>query len=214
MYSLVIGIILTISSVAIGQNFPAQTPVISNTIESDGGLDDLNPFDPQIEQTLDLYDAEYQSETGFSPFLPLDLDWLSASKSTCYRASCTIWARTVKAEQKMYLYINGDLSDIWSTSTGLRGHGTPDFDKHPNGRIYERYTSRRYPGGDYNGLGNMPYAVFIEGGFAIHGTAKSNWPKLGSPASHGCVRIHPDNAYRFNRLVREHGIKQTWITIE
>lgn len=28
----------------------------------------------------------------------------------------------------------------------------------------------------------------------IHGTREHNWPKLGSPASHGCIRVHPDEA--------------------
>lgn len=25
-------------------------------------------------------------------------------------------------------------------------------------------------------------------------TREHNWPKLGSPASHGCIRVHPDDA--------------------
>jgi len=73
--------------------------------------------------------------------------------------------------------------------------------------------SSKFPGGDYNGLGNMPYAVFVDGGFAIHGTTRGNWPLLGQVASHGCIRVHPDNGFIFNRLVRQHGVKNTWITI-
>jgi hypothetical protein len=51
--------------------------------------------------------------------------------------------------------------------------------------------------------GNMPFAVFIKGGFAVHGTTGgSDWgniSKLGTtPLSHGCVRIHPLNAKAFN----------------
>jgi len=114
----------------------------------------------------------------------------------------------------MYVYINGSLQASWSVSTGMPGYGTPDFDKHPDGRIYDRYTSTKYPGGDWNGLGNMPYAVFIRGGFALHGTPRSNWSKLGRPASHGCIRMHPDNAYWFNRLVRQHGVSNVWITVQ
>lgn len=73
---------------------------------------------------------------------------------------------------------------------------------------------RRIPGGDYNGLGNMPYAVFIRGGYAIHGTVKSNWSKLGTPASKGCIRLHPDNGFIFNRLVRASGVALAWVSVE
>ena len=103
---------------------------------------------------------------------------------------------------------------VWPVSTGINGRNTPNFETHPNGRIYDRYTSKKFPGGDFNGLGNMPYAVFISGGFAIHGTGKGNWPKLGSRASHGCIRLHPDNALIFNRLVRKNGISEVWITVQ
>lgn len=70
------------------------------------------------------------------------------------------------------------------------------------------------PGGDYNGLGNMPYAVFVRGGYAIHGTTKGNWPKLGTPASKGCIRLHPDNGFIFNRLVRAVGVRAAWVSVE
>ena len=90
---------------------------------------------------------------------------------------------------------------------------TPNFDRHPDGRFYDYYDSTKYPGGDYKGLGNMPYAVFIEGGFALHGTPQGNWPWLGRPASHGCVRQHPDDAFRLNRLVRATGVANVWITV-
>ena len=102
----------------------------------------------------------------------------------------------------------------WPTSTGRRFHKTPHFDQHPNGRIYDSYSSNEFPGGDYNGLGNMPYAVFISGGYAIHGTIQSNWHKLGKRASKGCLRLHPENGFIFNRLVRTVGISSTWITVE
>lgn len=73
---------------------------------------------------------------------------------------------------------------------------------------------RPIPGGDYNGLGNMPYAVFVRGGYAIHGTVESNWPKLGTPASKGCMRLHPDNAFIFNRLIRSVGVADAWVSVE
>lgn len=173
---------------------------------------ELNPFDPRVEEHLQEYDRWYEAETGLPSHIG-DGDALMAAPS-CYRASCPVWARVVKSEQRLYLYLNGGLSATWLVSTGMPGFGTPNFDRHPDGRIYERYSSRTYPGGDWMGLGNMPYAVFISGGFAIHGTPEANWPRLGSRASHGCIRLHPSNGKYFNRLVRANGIGRVWITVQ
>lgn len=171
-------------------------------------LDDLDPQDPDIESILEYYDNEHYQQTGQSPFIE------NSEKGDCYRNACPVWARVNKSEQMMYLYIDGAVKYVWLVSTGKRGYETPYLDQNPNGRIYDRYTSIRYPGGDYNGLGNMPYAVFIRGGIAIHGTTKGNWPSLGRAASKGCVRLHPDNAYIFNRLVRNNGVGKVWVTVE
>lgn len=184
-------------------------PAQSQSIQS---MDDLDPFAPNIQETLKEMDQDYINSTGKSPFL--DQDTLGIMSSGCYRLSCEVYIQVVKDTQTAYLYVHGRLEGTWRTSTGMPGHDTPDFDTHPDGRIYDAYSSIKYPGGDYNGLGNMPYAVFIEGGFAIHGTPQSNWPRLGQRASHGCIRIHPENARIFNRLVRANGIRNTWITVE
>ena len=203
-------------------SLPAFSAVAENNfarpaIENEGGetnaIEELDPFAPDIEEKLLEYDEIYEAETGMSPYLDIPFD-LFAGSGGCYRESCAVYAFVSKAEQRLYLYVNGRLEDTWLVSTGVSGRSTPDFDRHPNGRIYEAYTSSSYPGGNYQGLGNMPYAVFIKGGFAIHGTPKSNWPKLGQRASHGCIRLHPNNGKRFNRLVRGAGIKNTWITVD
>lgn len=178
-------------------------------------IEELDPFDPNVEETLQYYDKIYEEETGKSAHLELDMSIDEIlGLAGCRRETCSVWAQVVKSSQRMYLYINGSLSGSWPVSTGISGYGTPNFDKHPNGRIYDRYSSKKFPGGDYNGLGNMPYAVFISGGFALHGTPRGNWPKLGTRASHGCIRMHPDNAYTFNRLVRGYGVRNVWITVQ
>lgn len=172
-------------------------------------MDELNPFDPNVEQALQQLDEDYQAGTGQAPIL----DLMRPFGPACYQMECPIFIHVNKASQTAVLYVNGIAQGTWLVSTGAVGFATPDFDTNPNGRVYDSYTSTKYPGGDYNGLGNMPYAVFISGGFAIHGTGESNWPKLGKRASHGCIRVHPDNARIFNRLVRQYGIYQTWITV-
>lgn len=124
-----------------------------------------------------------------------------------------LWARISKKKQLMQLYIDGKLVDSFKVSTGDKKHETPAFDINPSGPVFNKYTSKKYPGGNFNGLGNMPYVVFIQGGFAIHGTTKGNIPKLGKKASHGCVRLHPDNAKIFNNIVKAIGLENTWVTI-
>ncbi len=178
-----------------------------------GATSELDPFDPRVEETLREFDKVYEEETGESPWLfENPADGLFAP--TCFRDSCTVWAQIVKSEQTLYLYLNGELATSWLVSTGLRQHETPRFDRHPNGRVYTKYTSRSYPEGDYMGLGNMPYAVFIQGGFALHGTPEGNWRKLGKRASHGCIRQHPADAKYFNDLVRQVGVRNVWITVQ
>lgn len=166
--------------------------------------------DSEIEKLPDDPDLLYEFLTGESPLLSFNPERVT----DCYRSSCKVWAEVIKSSQTLNLYIDGNLEMSWLVSTGKPGSETPKFDRHPTGPIYDKYSSKSYPGGDYMGLGNMPYAVFIKGGYATHGTPEDNWKNLGKKASHGCIRSHPDNGKLFNRLVREHGIHQTWITVK
>ncbi len=186
-----------------------STPAFANT-NSQNILDELDPNSPNIEEQLQMLDEEYEAATGNSPFLVDSL--MPTWNQGCRREQCPVYLDVSKAEQIAHLYVNGVLQGEFLVSSG-KGNSTPDFDTNPNGRIYDKYTSSKFPGGDYNGLGNMPYAVFIRGGFAVHGTAESNWRLLGQKASHGCIRMHPDNGFRFNRLVRAYGIRNTWIRV-
>lgn len=146
-------------------------------------------------------------------FLGLVLGFSINAHADCVRESCDVWAEISLSEQSMNLYVEGNLMGTYDVSTGVKGYSTPKMERHPSGPIYDEYTSTKYPGGDYKGLGNMPYAVFLKGGYAIHGTPKGNWGMLGKKASHGCVRLHPTNGKYFNRLVRKYGTQNTWISI-
>jgi hypothetical protein len=189
--------------------FTALLISISARAEDSNFLDDFDPASADAEKILAIKDLEYKILTGESPYVQN-----MSALTSCYRNSCKIWADVHKDEQKLYLYVNGALQSTWLVSTGSFTNTTPDFDQHPNGRLYDAHTSSTHPGGNYNGLGNMPYAVFIEDGYAIHGTTQGNWSKLGTRASHGCVRVHPDNAKIFISLVRQYGIDDVWITVQ
>lgn len=131
----------------------------------------------------------------------------------CKQKDCILYAEIDKSKQVLYLFLFGELKDTFKVSTGKGKYETPVMDLRPQGPVLTKYTSRKFPGGNYEGLGNMPYAVFLKGGYAIHGTTPGNFSKLGTRASHGCIRLHPDNAKVFNALVKTVGLSQTWVTI-
>jgi hypothetical protein len=58
----------------------------------------------------------------------------------------------------------------------------------------------------------MPHAIFFtKKGHAIHGTLETK--KLGKAASHGCVRISPDNATTLYKLVEATGLENTQVVL-
>ena len=58
----------------------------------------------------------------------------------------------------------------------------------------------------------MPHAIFFtKTGHAIHGTDSVN--RLGSPASHGCVRLSRANAATLYALVKSEGVLNTTVTL-
>ena len=135
------------------------------------------------------------------------------ASGACKENECGLFAHVIKSRQVLHLYINGQLQDSFDISTGLKKYSTPEMSMRPQGPVFMKYTSRKFPGGNYKGLGNMPYAVFIKGGYAIHGTTTGNVKKLGNEASHGCIRLHPDNARLFYELVKIFGLKGTWVKV-
>lgn len=138
----------------------------------------------------------------------------TAQKITCKEKDCLLFAEVDKSKQLMYVYLLGELKDSFKVSTGLaKKYETPEMSLQPYGPVLTKYSSKTYPGGNYKGLGNMPYAVFLQNGYAIHGTTTGNFSKLGSRASHGCIRLHPDNAKVFNALVKTVGLNNTWVAI-
>jgi len=139
----------------------------------------------------------------------------TTEKITCKEKDCLLYAEIDKSKQLLYLYLLGEPIDTFKVSTGLaKKYETPAMSLRPNGPILTKYTSKKFPGGNYQGLGNMPYAVFLKGGYAIHGTTTGNFAKLGTRASHGCIRLHPDNAKVFNALVKTVGLNNTWVSIK
>lgn len=135
------------------------------------------------------------------------------TETNCRGKECMLYIEVIKSTQELKLYVEGELKDTFKVSTGMNGYETPNLDLSPQGPIFTKYTSTKFPGGNYKGLGNMPYAVFLKGGYAIHGTTTGNIAKLGNKASHGCIRIHPDKAVILNEMVKLIGLNNTWVTV-
>ena len=58
----------------------------------------------------------------------------------------------------------------------------------------------------------MPHSIFFTRiGHAIHGTLEVK--RLGTAASHGCVRLEPANAATLFALVRSEGLKNTKVVV-
>ena len=57
----------------------------------------------------------------------------------------------------------------------------------------------------------MPWSMFFNGGIAIHGATPDEFVHLGQKASHGCTRVHPDNAHIIFDFVKSKGGKSACI---
>ncbi|VIO67046.1 L,D-transpeptidase [Bradyrhizobium ivorense] len=109
-----------------------------------------------------------------------------------------------KSSQRMAVSVDGAMRYSWPVSTGRHGYGTPSGVFRPQ-MMVRRWYSRKY----YNSP--MPHSIFFYGGFAIHGTYELG--RLGGPASHGCVRLHPSHAAMLYALVERNGRGSTRIEI-
>src|SRR5262245_12412742 len=109
-----------------------------------------------------------------------------------------------KSQQRMTVSVDGKPRYSWAVSTGRRGFGTPSGVYRPQ-MMARRWFSRKY----YNSP--MPYSIFFHRGYAIHGSYEIR--RLGGPASHGCVRLHPIHAATLYGLVQKHGTGETRIVV-
>jgi len=118
--------------------------------------------------------------------------------------AATVEARVSLSSQRMYVSVNGVRQYTWKVSTGRSGYGTPTGSYRPQ-RLERSWYSRKYDNAP------MPHSVFFRGGYAIHGTSAVS--RLGSRASHGCVRLAPSNAATLYSLVSKYGMGNTRVVI-
>lgn len=111
-----------------------------------------------------------------------------------------------KVSQKLTVTLDGDQLYKWPISTGARGYDTPSGTFRPF-RMEKEHYSKEWDDAP------MPYSIFFTGeGHALHGSYHIK--SLGRRASHGCVRIHPDNAAKLFALVQKTGMSNTRVVIK
>lgn len=118
-------------------------------------------------------------------------------------AEAGVVARINLNTQRMQVVVDGTVAHEWAVSSGRSGYTTPTGSWSAKS-AHKHWHSRKYDA-------PMPHAVFFSGGYAIHATSAVR--SLGSPASHGCIRLHPANARAFYELVREYGLGRTQVVI-
>jgi len=111
------------------------------------------------------------------------------------QASAGVVVTVDKTTQRLTVEIDGFTRYHWPVSTARWGYRTPNGTYRPE-RLERKWFSRKY---DWS---PMPYSIFFNGGYAIHGSYEVS--RLGRPASHGCIRLHPTNAAILFALVQEH----------
>ena len=119
-------------------------------------------------------------------------------------ASASVLISVNKNTQQMSVSVDGVPRYEFAVSTGRAGYGTPTGTYSPQ-RMAKTWFSKEY----YNSP--MPHSIFFHRGYAIHGSYEIN--RLGGPASHGCIRLHPENAETLFTLVQREGMSATKIVV-
>ncbi len=123
---------------------------------------------------------------------------------TATTSKADVVARVDLSSQTMHVTVNGRTYARWKISSGRKGYRTP------TGTWRAKWTKRMHYSSKYD-WSPMPYSVFYNRGYAVHGTNYVR--RLGRPASHGCIRLHTANARKFYNLVKRYGRRNTLIKV-
>jgi lipoprotein-anchoring transpeptidase ErfK/SrfK len=119
-------------------------------------------------------------------------------------SAATLTANVSISTQMMMVMHRGAVIGRWPVSTARSGKVTP------TGSWSAKWLSRYHKSSRYNGA-PMPYSIFYNGNYAVHGTHQTT--KLGRPASAGCVRLSPNHAKQLFELAKAEGLENTRIII-
>ena len=133
--------------------------------------------------------------------------WLLAAAAafSASPASAEIMINIDKSTQSMTVTVDGAPRYVWPVSTGRPGYDTPNGTFKPN-RMDADHLSQEWDNAP------MPHTIFFDlRGHAIHGFLDTR--RIGTAASHGCVRLSPENAAALYDLVGAEGMKETTVVV-
>jgi hypothetical protein len=120
-------------------------------------------------------------------------------------AQAKIFITVDKDNQAMTVAVDGVERYHWPVSTGNPSHETPNGNFRAF-RMEEDHFSKEFDDAP------MPHSIFFTKiGHAIHGTDSEG--NLGTPVSHGCVRLSRANASTLYELVQRDGVLNTTVTL-
>jgi hypothetical protein len=120
-------------------------------------------------------------------------------------ASASLLIEIDKSAQTLTVSQDGARLYTWPVSTGTRAHDTPSGAFTPF-RMEKDHFSREWDDAP------MPNSIFFtKQGHAIHGTGHTR--NIGRPASHGCVRLEPQNASVLFAMVKQEGMANTRVVL-
>jgi hypothetical protein len=120
-------------------------------------------------------------------------------------ASADVSIAVNKTTQRMTVTIDGVERYSWPVSTGTSGYSTPTG-AFTSSRMARTHFSREWDNAP------MPHSIFFtDAGHAIHGSRAT--ARLGTPASHGCIRLSLANARVLFNLVQAEGLGSTRIEV-
>ena len=139
------------------------------------------------------YDCDPKRGSGVRPLCCVVLALVTFILPRSEARAEQIVATVDKTAQRLTVEVDGVNRYEWPISTARRGYQTP------NGSYRPEWLARKWFSREYD-WSPMPYSIFFTGGYAIHGSYEIS--RLGTPASHGCVRLHPENAAILFALVK------------
>jgi hypothetical protein len=111
-----------------------------------------------------------------------------------------------KSIQQMTVEVDGQRLYAWPVSTGKGGRYDTPSGKFKAFRMEKDHFSKEWDDAP------MPFSIFFtQKGHAIHGSYDVK--RLGTPASHGCVRLLPANAEKLFALVQKEGVLNTTVIL-
>ncbi len=117
----------------------------------------------------------------------------------------TVLINIDKSSQEMTVFVDGVEKYSWPVSTGRPEYATPSGNYKPTS-MNEMWYSKQWDNSP------MPHSIFfMKDGHAIHGTHEVK--NLGKAASHGCVRLSPQNATTLYTLVKDTGMENVDVVL-